>query len=541
MSIPRSNFGLRIPLLNENDAFFYGPITIGNPPQTFLVDFDTGSDLSWVTCKCRKGEDQCRRHNQFHCRTSRTCVDTREQFDIIYGSGAVKGAWMKDKLCMGPTFFGYCTDSSQRFICGRSIRGALADTDGSIGLAYNYGNLGESPLRFIFNQAYCKDKIFSIYMGKSMLYRNGELTICGVNPARFTGPIYWLPILQHDPYWTIQVHRVSIDGLTVWKAPKHRKHWAMIDSGASLMDIGTEAFNGIRELIPDFECNPINMPNIVFTLGPNLEFMFTPKDYKAFYGSNHCSWLMFGNRTGNRWSFGTSFIERFYTIFDYKRARLGTYQPEVVWSDGDWDMTVEYWKSKEFIAWLYNEKFDGRKFAHKVDKVNDKNRDSTMGEGGANFARLQEEIISRSNSKNWETARREWELSYIYMSGGNGPESCLCGQNPIVELCVLRNNENRREAVVGNVCVNKFMGIHQGKKIFQAFHRVAKDSSKGLNEESIIYAHQHGWINDWEKGFYLDTWRKQYATLSDKQRAKRTEINSLVMQMIRSAQRPGNQ
>ncbi|CAJ0962410.1 unnamed protein product, partial [Mesorhabditis belari] len=34
---------------------------------------------------------------------------------------------------------------------------------------------------------------------------------------------------------------------------------------------------------------------------------------------------------------------------------VNTYQPEVVWSDGDWDMTAEYWKSKEFIAWLYNE------------------------------------------------------------------------------------------------------------------------------------------------------------------------------------------
>jgi alpha-L-fucosidase len=31
------------------------------------------------------------------------------------------------------------------------------------------------------------------------------------------------------------------------------------------------------------------------------------------------------------------------------------YQPDIVWTDGEWDHPSEVWKSTEFLAWLYNE------------------------------------------------------------------------------------------------------------------------------------------------------------------------------------------
>ncbi len=34
---------------------------------------------------------------------------------------------------------------------------------------------------------------------------------------------------------------------------------------------------------------------------------------------------------------------------------ITTYKPDVFWTDGEWDASEDLWKSKEFLAWLYNE------------------------------------------------------------------------------------------------------------------------------------------------------------------------------------------
>lgn len=42
-------------------------------------------------------------------------------------------------------------------------------------------------------------------------------------------------------------------------------------------------------------------------------------------------------------------------VWPQMKELINNYQPEVFWTDGDWDASAETWKSQEFLAWLYNE------------------------------------------------------------------------------------------------------------------------------------------------------------------------------------------
>ncbi|MCP9265756.1 Plasma alpha-L-fucosidase [Dirofilaria immitis] len=49
-----------------------------------------------------------------------------------------------------------------------------------------------------------------------------------------------------------------------------------------------------------------------------------------------------------------AFLESKYVSYPQMLEIVRNYEPEIIWSDGDWEMSDDYWKSKEFIAWLYN-------------------------------------------------------------------------------------------------------------------------------------------------------------------------------------------
>jgi hypothetical protein len=137
--------------------------------------------------------------------------------------------------------------------------------------------------------------------------------------------------------------------------------------------------------------------------------------------------------------------------------------------------------------------------------------------------RLVQKIVALSNSKNWFQAKDEWELQSVWLQPGG---ICLCGHAPITEHCLICNSFNGNTAVVGNVCVEQFIGL-ASDRLFTVLRRISADIGATLNAETIEHAYREGWLNSWEAKFYRNTGGRR--KLTRRQIAKRVEVNQAVL------------
>jgi len=139
--------------------------------------------------------------------------------------------------------------------------------------------------------------------------------------------------------------------------------------------------------------------------------------------------------------------------------------------------------------------------------------------------KLSKRIIGQSISDSWDRAKSEWKLDRVYENPG---ESCLCGHNPITEVCVLLNILNNNRAEVGNCCVQKFMGI-SSQKVFSSIKRIKANEENSANADLIDMAKEKKWISEKEYVFYIDVWRKRITTLSLRQKNWKIILNRKII------------
>ncbi len=136
-----------------------------------------------------------------------------------------------------------------------------------------------------------------------------------------------------------------------------------------------------------------------------------------------------------------------------------------------------------------------------------------------NFERLKAHILPLSKAKDFEQARKEWDLIGIEVS--EEFDNCPCGKE-IKEHCYIRNRLNGSTTYVGNVCINRFIGISTGN-LFEGLKRIIEDETANPNKDLIEHAFRFGYIFDNEYKFLMQTRLKR--NLSPKQLEWKRKIN----------------
>jgi len=141
---------------------------------------------------------------------------------------------------------------------------------------------------------------------------------------------------------------------------------------------------------------------------------------------------------------------------------------------------------------------------------------------GKNNFILTSEVIKLSESKNWEEAKKEWKPFYIFNQPNN---TCLCSHHPITENIVMKNKTNSNEIIIGNCCIKKFWEIKDFTKYFKAL------KENRINQSVINISFEKKIINEWEKNFISNLWRKK--KLTEKQILKFNGIKERILKKLK--------
>mmetsp|Transcript_69480 Transcript_69480/g.219525 ORF Transcript_69480/g.219525 Transcript_69480/m.219525 type:complete len:516 (-) Transcript_69480:87-1634(-) len=313
-------FPTEVLVAERADAHYLGPISIGRPPQSFLVVFDLGSSNLWVPghgCRACGGPRQDR---HFDGRASDSYKTSGVGVKLSYGPGMCAGYLSRDTLHLGnasvhDTIFMEAHATSAPF--------PASGMDGVLGLglprAVRPQGL-ETPLGALARVygGRLAQKVFSFQVPRSDEESVGQMLIGAVPRKSYPRGVNWVDVVRDGSGfgpWAVQFDKAAIDSAVMIGRV------GIMDSSASCLvlppaDARTFFRLSQEASATDSRCSA--QPRIVITIGGQA-YQLTGEDY-GVQRLGACELCVHADPDAAMWILGDVFHRKFPAVYDFGSA-----------------------------------------------------------------------------------------------------------------------------------------------------------------------------------------------------------------------------
>jgi len=323
---------------NNQASEYYGTVSVGSPPQTFQVVFDTGSgNLLLPSKECT--DEACTSHKRYDASLSATSMQiafadqpttpvapdgTRDVVTITFGTGEMSGVYVRDNVCFGSVI---CAQGNLVAATEESDEPfSLVPFDGILGLSLP--QMAEGPSfsildRMVQSGAF-EQPLFSVFFGNEG--EQSEITFGKYEKSRMETALFWAPVTTPG-YWQVEMEDITLGDqrLNLCSADKHCQ--VAVDTGTSLLAGPSNVVDTlVDKLSVADDCSNIkSLPDIGFIVQGHI-LNLKPEDYIA-QSLGGCSLglmsLDIPPPKGPLFIFGDPFLRKYYTVYDRDKLRVG--------------------------------------------------------------------------------------------------------------------------------------------------------------------------------------------------------------------------
>uniref|UniRef100_A0A8C9SK44 Progastricsin n=1 Tax=Scleropages formosus TaxID=113540 RepID=A0A8C9SK44_SCLFO len=323
-------------MANYADTTYYGPITIGTPPQSFGVLFDTGSANLWVdSVYCNT--QACNAHPKFDPSSSSTYSSTRNTFYLPYGTGSLYGVFGYDTVNVGGIVV-----TNQELGLSTNEPGETflqAQFDGILGLSYpSIAAGGATPVMdTMMQENLLQYNMFAFYLSRNE-QQGSEVAFGGVDNNKYQGQIYWTPVTA-ETYWQIGCYFCSYTLNIYFTGWCSQGCQAIVDTGTSFLTCPQQYMGYLMQAIGaqanqyggyDVNCNANNLPTLSFNIN-GVNFPLPPSSYilvRNQGGYQYCQVAIQSTYLPSQngqplWILGDVFLREYYSVYDRANNQVG--------------------------------------------------------------------------------------------------------------------------------------------------------------------------------------------------------------------------